>query len=137
MECRLVAGKGRVARLKIQSICRLELMGALLAARLAETLAMVLTMKIEKMTFLSDSTTVLHWIGQTSSNSKTFEGNQVSEIHTIMSELESTLRAGTVYWRYVPTEYNPADDITRGLRPAQLNMKSPLLSWTRVSIYAS
>ena len=46
--------------------------------------------------------------------------NRVSEIHTIMSELESTLGAGTVYWRCVPTEYNPADNITRGLHPAQL-----------------
>ncbi|XP_068697068.1 uncharacterized protein [Montipora foliosa] len=44
VECRLVGGKGRVASLKIQSICRLELMGALLAARLAETLATELTM---------------------------------------------------------------------------------------------
>ena len=25
-------------------------------------------------------------------------------------------------WRYVPSEYNSADDITRGLRPAELNM---------------
>ena len=46
----------------------------------------------------------------------------MSEIHTIMSELESTLGEGTVYWRYVLTECNPAGDITRGLRPAQLNM---------------
>ena len=91
-------------------------MGALLPERLAETLSTELTMKIEKITFWTGSTTVLHWIGQTSSNYKSFVGNRVSEIHTSMSELESTLGAGTVYWRYVPTEYNPADDITRGLR---------------------
>ncbi|XP_068717160.1 uncharacterized protein [Montipora capricornis] len=123
VECRLVAGKGRVAPLKTQSICRLELTGALLAARLAETLATELTMKIEKIIFRSDSTTVLHWIGQTSSNYKVFVGKRVSEIHTIMSELESTLGAGTVYWRYVPTECNPADNVTRGLRPAQLDVE--------------
>ena len=72
-------------------------MGALLAARLAETLATELTIKIEKITFWSDFTTVLHWIGQNSPNYKAFVGNRVPEIHTIMSELESTLRAGTVY----------------------------------------
>ena len=38
VECKLTAGKGRVAPLKTQSICRLDLMGALLAARLADTL---------------------------------------------------------------------------------------------------
>ena len=54
VECRLVAGKGRVAPLKAQSVCRLNLwpvMGALNAARLAETLAVELTTKIEKITF--------------------------------------------------------------------------------------
>ena len=84
---RLVAGKGRVAPLKAQSICRLELMAALTGARLAETVAVELMTKIEKITFWSDSTTVLH---------KAFAGNRVSEIHTIMSNLETTLGAGTV-----------------------------------------
>ena len=54
VECRLVAGKGRVAPLKAQSVCRLNLwpvMGALNAARLAETLAVELMTKIEKITF--------------------------------------------------------------------------------------
>ena len=64
---------------------------------------------------LSDSTTVLHWIHQTSSNYKAFVGNR--ELHTIMSDLDATLGAGKVCWRYVPTESNPADDITRALHP--------------------
>ena len=57
---RLVAGKGRVAPLKAQSICRLELMAALTGVRLAETVAAGLMTKIEKITFWRDSTTVLH-----------------------------------------------------------------------------
>ena len=73
-------------------------------ALLAQTLATELIMKIEKITFWSDSNTVLHWLGQTSSNYKAFVGNRVSKIHTIMSELESTLGPSTVYWRYVSTE---------------------------------
>ena len=125
VECRLVAGKGRVAPLKAQSICRLDLTGALLAARLAETLTAELMMKIEKIAFWSDSTTFLHWIHQTSSNYKAFVGNRVSELHTIMSDLDATLGAGKVCWRYVPTESNPADDITRGLHPDQLNVNHP------------
>ena len=121
VECSLLAGKGRVAPLKLQSICRLELMGALIAARLAETLVAEMMMKVENLTFWSDSTTVLHWIGQTSSSYKAFVGNRVSEIHTIVSNLETTLGAGTVRWRYMMTEANPADDTTRGLSPAELS----------------
>ena len=101
MECRLVAGKGLVTPLKVHSISRLELMRALLAARLAGTLTVELMTKIEKIAFWSDSTTVLHWINRPSSNYKAFVGNCVSEIHTSMSDLDSTLRVGKVCWRHV------------------------------------
>ena len=95
-------------------------MGALVAVRLTQTLVEEMVTKIEKITFWSDSTTVLHWIRQTSSTYKAFVGNWVSEIHTIMSNLEATQGAGAVSWRYVPPEANPADDITWGLRPMEL-----------------
>ena len=97
-------------------------MGGLIAARFAETLVAEMTTKIEKVVFRCDSTIVLHWIHQTSSNHKAFVGNRVSEIHTIKSDLEATLGAGMVSWRYMPSEYNHADDITRGLCPTELNM---------------
>ena len=42
-----------------------------------------------------------------------------------MSDLDATLGAGKVCWRYVPTESNPADDITRALHPDQLNVNHP------------
>ena len=95
-------------------------MGALIAAPLAETLAAELMAKIEKITFWSDSTTVLHWFHQTSSNCKAFVGNRISETHTIMSNVETTLGAGTVRWRYAPTVDNPANDISRELHPVRL-----------------
>ena len=129
VECRLVAGKGRVVRLKAESICRLELMGALIAARLAETLAAELMTKIEKITFWNDTTTVLHWFHQTSSTYKAFVGNRVSETHTIMNNLETTLGAGTVSWRYTPTVDNPANNITRKLHPVGLYVKYPFSAW--------
>ncbi|XP_022791300.1 uncharacterized protein LOC111330663 [Stylophora pistillata] len=79
-----------------------------------------MTIKTEKIIFWSDSTTVLHWIHQISSTYKAFVRNRVSEIHTVMSILEATLGMGTVSWRFVPTEVNPADDISRGLSPTEL-----------------
>ena len=120
IECSLIAGKGRAAPLKLQSVCGLDLMGALVAVRLAETPVKEMTAKIEQMVFWSDSSTVSHWIRQISSTYKAFVGNRVSEIHTIMSNLKAIPGAGTVCWRYVQTEANPADDITHGLSPTEL-----------------
>ena len=71
-------------------------MGALVAVRLTQTLVEEMVTKMEKISFWSDSTTVLHWIRQTSSTYKAIVGNRVSEIHTIMSNLEATLGAGAV-----------------------------------------
>ena len=120
--------KGRVAPLKAHSICRLELMGALIGARLAETVVKELTIEINAVVFWSDSTTVLHWIKQISSSYKAFVGNRVSEIHSVVHELETKLGADTVTWRYVPTDVNPADDISRGLSPSELTMGHRYLS---------
>jgi len=39
-----------------------------------------------------------------------------------MSDIEAILGAGTVNWRYVPSESSPADDITRRLRSSQLSV---------------
>ena len=87
---------------------------------------------IEKITFWSDSITVLHWFHQTSSNYKAFVGNRVSETDTVMSNLETTLGAGTVSWRYAPTVDNPANDITRELHPVGLYVKHPYSAWLEV-----
>ena len=84
---------------------------------------------IEKITFWSDSITVLHWFHQTSFNYKAFVGNRVSETDTVMSNLETTLGAGTVNWRYAPTVDNPTNDITRELHPVGLYVKHPYSAW--------
>ena len=48
VDCRLFAGKGRVAPLKAQSICSLELIIALVVARLAEKLVAEMMTKIRR-----------------------------------------------------------------------------------------
>jgi hypothetical protein len=103
-------------------------MGALIGARLAETVVKELTIEINAVVFWSDSTTVLHWIKQISSSYKAFVGNRVSEIHSVVHELETKLGADTVTWRYIPTDVNPADDISRGLSPSELTMGHRYLS---------
>ena len=37
-----------------------------------------------------------------------------------MNELEIKIGTGKVIWSYVPSEVNPADDISHGLSPSQL-----------------
>jgi hypothetical protein len=63
---RLIASKCRVAPANAMTILRLELMGAVLATRLAKNLVKVLT--VESVTLWVDSTNVLYWVRNQSRN---------------------------------------------------------------------
>ena len=108
---RLVSAKARVAPLKQTTVPRLELMAALIASRLARTIADELKTK-PKVTLWTDSQIVLHWLHTESTNLKTFIGVRVAEI-------QSTWTA--THWMYVPTAMNPADDLSRGLQVARMS----------------
>ena len=101
---RLIASKSRVSPLKSVTIPRLELMGAVLACRLAKSLLEIL--QVNKATYWTDSTNVLYWIHNQSRTFKPFVANRTAEIqrHTNPDQ-----------WRHIPGEQNPADLPTRGL----------------------
>lgn len=101
---RLVTAKSRVAPLKYMSIPRLELMGAVIGARLTETLKTSLKIPIRKTTFWSDSTCVLAWIHSDHRKYRPYVAARIGEI------LETTSASD---WRYVPTGQNVADQATR------------------------
>lgn len=61
-ECAFVIGKSRNAPIKTVSIPRLELQGALLAARMGSTIRKELDFKFEKAIFWTDSMIVLNYI---------------------------------------------------------------------------
>ncbi|CAG2217437.1 unnamed protein product [Mytilus edulis] len=95
-ELSLVIAKNRVAPLKQLTLLHIELMAALIGARLADHVKSVL--HIEEITF-SDSQIVLQWLS-TSKQLKRFIRNRVTEIRKLTSTQE---------WRYCPTKDNLAD----------------------------
>lgn len=72
--------RSRVAPRKQCSIPRLELCAALVGAQLAKLIGNELILKVQEVTFWTDSTTVLHWLHSESCRFKVFVGNRVAEI---------------------------------------------------------
>ncbi|VDI41613.1 Hypothetical predicted protein [Mytilus galloprovincialis] len=104
--CSLIIGKARLAPIKQMSIPRLELSGAVTACRLYQILNDELEIKIDNVTFWTDSTIVLGYIRNTSRRFKTFVANRLSIIHNTTS-LDQ--------WRHVDSPSNPADIASRGI----------------------
>ncbi|XP_064637848.1 uncharacterized protein LOC135494028 [Lineus longissimus] len=99
--------QARVAPLKILTIPRLELQGAVLAARLGVMLESELKVQVERRVHWSDSEVVLKYLRNDTKRFRPFIANRVSEIKDL-TERES--------WHHVPTDQNPADLCTRGLQ---------------------
>ncbi|MCG8047834.1 MAG: hypothetical protein N0E48_19785, partial [Candidatus Thiodiazotropha endolucinida] len=103
----IVAAKTRVAPTMSTSIPRLELMAAVVGVRLTGRISRVLEIPLSQATFWSDSVNVLWWIRGRSREFKPFVANRVGEI-------QSNTNPGQ--WRYVPTNLNPADLLSRGMK---------------------
>ena len=109
VEIKLVASKSRVAPIKRQTIPRLELLGALILARLVNKLKSI---GAEFPTVLwSDSTTALCWI-KNERIWKQYIGQRVEEIRRLSPK---------DLWRHCPGELNPADLPSRGLTAKELS----------------
>ncbi|KRY15519.1 Anaphase-promoting complex subunit 10, partial [Trichinella patagoniensis] len=100
-----VMSKTRIAPVKRVTLPRLELMAALITARLLSFVKTSLEVKFSRIVCWTDSQIALRWIQGDSYRWKPFVGNRVESI------LELT---EAQWWRYCPTTDNPADVLTSG-----------------------
>lgn len=100
-----------VAPLKALTVPHLELIAALLLARLVDKVKTSLKLCINKTTYWTDSNIVLSWIRLPPHTLQVFVSNRVVAILEL-SDIDK--------WRHVSTTDNPADCVSRGIKPSQL-----------------
>ncbi|XP_037809130.1 uncharacterized protein LOC119601935 [Lucilia sericata] len=99
-----ISAKSKCAPLKCMTIPRLELQAAVLGTRLIDTIMKEHDLNVSRRICWSDSTTVISWISSESLRYKPFVAHRITEI------LDSTRPTD---FRWLPTNLNVADDITR------------------------
>ena len=98
--------KAQVAPFKNITLPRLELMAALIGARLCSFVLVSLSdLHFQQVFMWSDNQITLHWIFS-EKKLPIFVANRVQEIHKLLPNAT---------WHYCPTVCNPADLVTRGI----------------------
>ena len=115
----LILSKSRVAPLKMVTLPRLELLGAVLVTQLVEFVRKALKLNSDCCYCWTDSMVTLGWIQDDPVRWKPFVANRVAQIQ------QSTTPS---QWNHCPGVMNPADLVTRGISAEDL-MKSDL--WVR------
>lgn len=112
----LLCSKSRINPIqkKGMTVPRLELNAALLLSKLIVRTHETLKLKINivNVYLFSDSQIVLAWLNTEITKLQAYVGNRVSVIHQ---------NTGKWNWLYVNTHENPADLISRGVKPSELS----------------
>ena len=106
VHCSLVMAKTRVAPLKQVTIPRLELVAAVLSVRVSELLRKQLKYDNIKETFWCDSQVTLGYISNDAKKFHVFVANRIQQIRDCTEPNQ---------WKYIRSQENPADYVSRGL----------------------
>ena len=104
--CSFLIGKSRLAPLKVTTIPRLELTAATVSVQLNKIWTKELQIPINKVTFWTDSMTVIRYIANESKRFHTYVANRIAFIREESSPSQ---------WRYIDSKSNPADEASRGV----------------------
>ncbi|GFW97114.1 integrase catalytic domain-containing protein [Trichonephila clavipes] len=107
----ILASKSRVAPIRVISIPRLELCACVLLAQLVKKIHSTLRLNISDIVLHTDSTIALAWLNTPANRLKTFVANRVAKVQELTEGFQ---------WNHVPSVLNPADLVSRGLRPCDL-----------------
>ncbi|GFX26241.1 integrase catalytic domain-containing protein [Trichonephila clavipes] len=118
---RILASKSRVAPIRVISIPRLELCACVLLAQLVKKIRSTLRLNISDIVLHTDSTIALAWLNTPANRLKTFVANRVAKVQELTEGFQ---------WNHMPSVLNPADLVSRGLRPCDLPNLSYVLRFS-------
>ena len=125
----LLFSKVKVAPIKTKSLPTLELLALFLALKCLGVILRVQSLSVSEVILCSDSQVALSWVMSRNVKSKNvFASNRVKDIDNFLSQIEAEFDIKTKF-KYVPTDLNPADLLTRGL--SLKDYSSKLNFWLR------
>ncbi|XP_053699022.1 uncharacterized protein LOC128745992 [Sabethes cyaneus] len=115
VKCCLIMSRAKVAPLKRQSVPRLELMAAVLGARMLRTIIDTHSIKFHHHIMWTDSQTVRSWIRSDQHKFKQFVAFRVGEVLELTKPTD---------WYWIPSKLNAADVLTKWGKHSPLDSRS-------------